>query len=102
MCTGGGLEEMVVSSVPVHNKVLLYFCDLFSFCSYLFVRRLHCMAILDVNVVVVDFSDVADVVDIVDVVNGVIVDVEVEIDWGTVCMTIPDSHFVNDISFIQV
>ena len=41
------------------------------------------MTILDANAVV-DVSDVADVVDIVDVVNGVIVDVEVEIDWGTV------------------
>ena len=59
------------------------------------------MTILDANVVV-DVSDVADVVDIVDVVNGVIVDVEVDIYWGTVCMTIPDSHFVDDISFIQV
>ena len=92
MCTGGGLEEMVVSSVPVHNKVLSHFCELFSFCRYLFVRRLRCMTILDANVVV-DVSDVADVVDIVDFVNRVIVDVEVEIDWGTVCMTIPDFHF---------
>ena len=50
------------------------------------------MTILDANVVV-DVSDVADVVDIVDFVNRVIVDVEVEIDWGTVCMTIPDFHF---------
>ena len=74
MCTGGGLEEMVVSSVPVHNKVLLYFCELFSFCRYLFVRRLRCMATLDANVVVVDFSDV------VDMFNGVFVDIEVEID----------------------
>ena len=73
MCTGGGLEEMV-SSVPVHNKVLLYFCELLSFCRYLFVRRLRCMAILDANVVVVDFSDA------VDMLNGVFVDIEVEID----------------------